>query len=88
MRRFDESQTLDHLAEAGQIDEALADALGRAVAAAHAAAPASRTRHFAETLAEIIAQNEAELARLDRICFRCRTCARASPQRRVTRSSA
>jgi aminoglycoside phosphotransferase family enzyme/predicted kinase len=33
MRRFDETQTLDHLA--GQIDETLADALGRAVAAAH-----------------------------------------------------
>ena len=37
MRRFDEQRTLDHLAE--EIDEALADALGRAVAAAHAKAP-------------------------------------------------
>src|SRR5271170_6839383 len=34
MRRFDEKRTLDHIA--GEIDEALADALGRAVAAAHA----------------------------------------------------
>jgi uncharacterized protein len=34
MRRFDERRTLDHIA--GEIDEALADALGRAVAAAHA----------------------------------------------------
>jgi aminoglycoside phosphotransferase family enzyme/predicted kinase len=34
MRRFDETRTLDHLA--GEIDAALADALGRAVAAAHA----------------------------------------------------
>jgi aminoglycoside phosphotransferase family enzyme/predicted kinase len=34
MQRFDETRTLDHLA--GEIDEALADALGRAVAAAHA----------------------------------------------------
>ena len=34
MRRFDEKRTLDHLA--GEIDDALADALGRAVAAAHA----------------------------------------------------
>ena len=33
MRRFDETQTLDHRAEA--VDAALADALGRAVAAAH-----------------------------------------------------
>src|SRR5262245_29643717 len=36
MRRFDETQTLDHLAEAGRIDSALADAIGRAIAAAHA----------------------------------------------------
>jgi aminoglycoside phosphotransferase family enzyme/predicted kinase len=39
MHRFDESQTLDHLAAAGRIDETLADALGRAVAGAHADAP-------------------------------------------------
>jgi uncharacterized protein len=36
MRRFDEDRTLDHLA--GEIDEALADALGQVVAAAHARA--------------------------------------------------
>jgi predicted kinase len=36
MRRFDESLTLDHLAAAGKIDAALADALGRTVAASHA----------------------------------------------------
>jgi aminoglycoside phosphotransferase family enzyme/predicted kinase len=35
MRRFDEEQTLDHLADVGRIDAALADALGRMVAAAH-----------------------------------------------------
>jgi aminoglycoside phosphotransferase family enzyme/predicted kinase len=40
MRRFDETLTLDRLAEAGEIDAALADALGRAVAAAHAGAAA------------------------------------------------
>ncbi|MGA9081205.1 MAG: AAA family ATPase [Pseudolabrys sp.] len=62
MRRFDESQTLDHLAEAGRVSEALADALGRAVAAAHGVAPTVTDLHFVETLAGIIAQNEAELA--------------------------
>lgn len=36
MRRFDEQLTFDHLT--GKIDEALADALGRAIAAAHARA--------------------------------------------------
>ena len=44
MRRFDENATLDHLADAGKIDATLADALGRAVAAAHAAAPRGRGR--------------------------------------------
>jgi aminoglycoside phosphotransferase family enzyme/predicted kinase len=38
MRRFDETRTLDRLA--GDIDEGLADALGRVVAAAHDRAPA------------------------------------------------
>jgi uncharacterized protein len=37
MRRFDETRTLDHVV--GEIDDELADALGRAVAAAHAEAP-------------------------------------------------
>src|SRR6185369_15380381 len=57
MRRFDETKTLDHLAK--EIDAGCADALGRAVARAHAeAAPGSG---FVEALDEIIAQNEAEL---------------------------
>ncbi len=62
MRRFDETKTLDHLAERGEIDEALADALGRAVAKAHGLAPAAAGFDFAAELAEIIAQNDAELA--------------------------
>ena len=41
MRRFDEKQTLDHLP--GAIDAELADALGRAVAAAHVRKPAAAT---------------------------------------------
>ena len=62
MRRFDETQTLDHLAVAGRIDAALADALGRAVANAHGAAPVAKDAGFADELGEIIAQNDAELA--------------------------
>jgi hypothetical protein len=38
MRRFDETQTLDQLADRGRIDSKLADALGRIVAQAHAKA--------------------------------------------------
>ncbi len=62
MRRFDESQTLDHLATANRIDDALADALGRSVAAAHRVAPTATQAQFVETLSKIIAQNETELA--------------------------
>jgi aminoglycoside phosphotransferase family enzyme len=62
MRRFDENQTLDRLAEAGRIDETLADRLGRTVAAAHRVAPTVANAHFTETLADIFAQNETELA--------------------------
>jgi aminoglycoside phosphotransferase family enzyme/predicted kinase len=48
MRRFDENLTLDHLADAGKIDAALADALGRTVAASHAdAQPADAARWIA-----------------------------------------
>ncbi len=59
MRRFDETKTLDHLAERGEIDEGLADALGRAVAKAHAAAPVGDG--FVDELDEVIQQNDAEL---------------------------
>jgi aminoglycoside phosphotransferase family enzyme/predicted kinase len=61
MRRFDETQTLDHLAQAGRIDGALADTLGRAVARAHAAAPVIANAGFVDALAEIVAQNDSEL---------------------------
>jgi uncharacterized protein len=62
MRRFDHNQTLDHLADSRAIDETLADALGRAVAAAHRLAPTVRDVHFSDSLGQIIAQNESELA--------------------------
>ena len=62
MSRFDENLTCDLLADAGRLNEILADALGRAVAAAHRVAPAVTDSHSTEALAEIIEQNEAELA--------------------------
>ena len=65
MRRFDEKQTLDHLAERGEIDDGLADVLGRAVAQAHEAAAAATDADFVESLREIIAQNQAELRERD-----------------------
>ena len=74
MRRFDEIQTLDRLAEArGNRRGARRSARPRGGGCAPRRAPASRNAAFTETLAEIIAQNEAELARSNRSCFRCRT---------------
>jgi aminoglycoside phosphotransferase family enzyme/predicted kinase len=58
MRRFDETQTLDHLAGAGRIDAALADALGRAVATAHKQAPKVDGEPWVNALADYIAQND------------------------------
>jgi aminoglycoside phosphotransferase family enzyme/predicted kinase len=54
MRRFDETATLDHLANAGQIDAALADALGRAVATAHAGATAAEPAPWIKALADYV----------------------------------
>ena len=52
MRRFDEKRTLDHLT--GEIDDALAEALGRAVAAAHAKAPAVEAQPWITALGAYI----------------------------------
>jgi len=60
MRRFDEDATLDRLAERGGIDAALADALARVVAAAHARAPVIVAQPWLDALAGFIEQNEAE----------------------------
>jgi uncharacterized protein len=59
MRRFDENATLDRLAERNEIDAALADALGRIVAAAHAASPVVDAEPWIGALASFIAQNDA-----------------------------
>jgi uncharacterized protein len=58
MRRFDETRTLDRLADDGQIDAALADRLARAVAAAHARAPAGDARAWLGALEKYIDQND------------------------------
>ena len=58
MRRFDENATLDHLADKGKVDAALADALARTVVAAHADAPVVEAGPWIEALADFIAQND------------------------------
>jgi aminoglycoside phosphotransferase family enzyme len=67
MRRFDETMTLDHLADRGEIDLALADSLACATATAHAGAPGSkpdRGSRRSQTLSD----------RTMRRCARGRTC--------------
>jgi|SRR5579859_5604265 len=44
MARFDERQTLDHLAKAGPLDPALIDAVAEAIAASHHSAPPAPAR--------------------------------------------
>ena len=59
MRRFDESATLDRLADRNKIDARLADDLARVVAKAHADAPVVEAAPWIEALAQYIAQNDA-----------------------------
>jgi aminoglycoside phosphotransferase family enzyme/predicted kinase len=61
MRRFDETRTLDHLADAGRIDKALIEALARAVARAHERAPVADAAAWIAALAEYVEQNDAAL---------------------------
>ena len=63
MRRFDEAATLDHLADQGRIDTALADTLGRIVAAAHAQAPPVEPRPWIDAIGDYIAEHEAEFGK-------------------------
>ena len=60
MRRFDETRTLDHIPDA--IDEALADALGRAVAAAHGQAPKVEAEPWIAALGGYIDEHAAAFA--------------------------
>jgi len=59
MVRFDEDATLDRLADARKIDLPLADALARAVVAAHEKAPAIDAAPWIAALADYIEQNDA-----------------------------
>jgi aminoglycoside phosphotransferase family enzyme/predicted kinase len=64
MRRFDETQTLDHLAGAGRIDIALADAIGRAIAAAHARTPGAPAEPWIAALMSYIDEHARMFAAL------------------------
>jgi uncharacterized protein len=63
MRRFDEACTLDHLADQGRIDSALADRLGRMVAAAHAQAEPVAPQPWIEAMGAYIAEHVGEFGK-------------------------
>jgi aminoglycoside phosphotransferase family enzyme/predicted kinase len=62
MHRFDEHATLDHLARAGKIDADLADALARAVVAAHAKAKPADPAPWIGALHSYIDEHATEFA--------------------------
>lgn len=62
MRRFDETQTLDRLADAGRIDATLADGIGRAIAAAHRNTPSVPHEPWIAALTSYIDEHEAKFA--------------------------
>jgi aminoglycoside phosphotransferase family enzyme/predicted kinase len=59
MLRFDEEKTLDRLADGGTIDAAMAGALARAVAAAHAVAPVADAEPWIDALSTYLDRNDA-----------------------------
>ena len=63
MRRFDEALTLDHLADQGRIDAALADRLGRIVAAAHAKAVPVEPQPWIDAMGAYIAEHLTEFGK-------------------------
>ena len=57
MSRFDESRTLDHLAEAGPLDAGLASAVADAIAASHAAAKQADGKAWVASIPGLIEAN-------------------------------
>ena len=57
MTRFDERQTIDHLAEAGEPDRDLVDAIADAIAASHAVAPPAPAEPWIKSIPAFIEDN-------------------------------
>jgi aminoglycoside phosphotransferase family enzyme/predicted kinase len=57
MTRFDERQTIDHLAEAGPPDPVLVDAIAEAIAASHVVAPRAAAEPWIASIPSIIEGN-------------------------------
>jgi len=67
MTRFDESQTFDHLAEAGEPDRDLVEAIADAIAASHAAAPLAPAEPWINSIPTFIGSNTSAFR--DAACF-------------------
>jgi uncharacterized protein len=59
MTRFDERQTIDHLAEAGPLDPDLVNAIAEVIAASHVAAPLAPAQPWIESIPAFIEGNTA-----------------------------
>ena len=59
MTRFDERQTIDHLAEAGELDRDLVDSIADAIAASHAVAPLAPAEPWIKSIPAFIERNTA-----------------------------
>src|SRR3984893_4458311 len=57
MTRFDERQTIDHLAEAGEPDRDLVDSIAAAIAASHAVAPPAPVEPWIKSIPAFIEGN-------------------------------
>src|ERR1700756_2540440 len=57
MIRFDERQTIDHLAEAGPLDRGLVDAIADAIAVSHATAARAEGRSWTSSISRLIQGN-------------------------------
>jgi uncharacterized protein len=57
MARFDERQTVDHLAESGELDRALVDAIADTIAGSHAVAPLARVEPWIRSIPDFIEGN-------------------------------
>ena len=61
MTRFDENQTIDHLAKAGAVDPGLVDGIAEAIAASHRNAHPAPTEPWLESISGIIEDNTTAL---------------------------
>jgi uncharacterized protein len=67
MTRFDERQTMDHLAEIGEPDRDLVEAIADAIAASHAVAPPAPVEPWIASIPDFIAGNDRAFR--DAACF-------------------